>query len=167
MDGDSGNLYFSVKLNLFPSMGYGSWKNFVLPACTLGYPVAAQVTRMGRSGMIDVLKEDYITATYAKGIARLVVYTKYAFKNALIPIVTIVGMQIGTYLAGAVVVETIFAWPGFGQLIFQAVGTRDYPLVQSCLLVSAALLQLSIWQLILSTLLLIQESHCSKKGGVV
>lgn len=130
---------FSVKLDLFPSMGYGSWKNFVLPACTLGYPVAAQVTRMGRSGMIDVLKEDYITATYAKGIARLVVYTKYAFKNALIPIVTIVGMQIGTYLAGAVVVETIFAWPGFGQLIFQAVGTRDYPLVQSCLLVSAAL----------------------------
>ena len=130
---------FSVKLGLFPSMGYGSWQNYVLPALTLGYPVAAQVTRMGRSGIIDVLKEDYITATYAKGISKFVVYTKYAFKNALIPIVTIVGMQIGTYLAGAVVVETIFAWPGFGQLIFQAVGTRDYPLVQSCLLVSAAL----------------------------
>lgn len=130
---------FSVKLGLFPSMGYGTWQNFVLPACTLGYPVAAQVTRMGRSGIIDVLKEDYITATYAKGISKFVVYTKYAFKNALIPIVTIVGMQIGIYLAGAVVVETIFAWPGFGQLIFQAVGTRDYPLVQSCLLVSAAL----------------------------
>ena len=110
---------FSVKLKLFPSMGYGTWQNYVLPACTLGYPVAAQVTRMGRSGMIDVLKEDYITATYAKGISKLMVYTKYAFKNALIPIVTIVGMQIGTYLAGAVVVETIFAWPGFGQLIFQ------------------------------------------------
>ncbi|MDL2324326.1 ABC transporter permease [Ruminococcaceae bacterium OttesenSCG-928-A16] len=130
---------FSVKLGWLPSMGYGTWQNFVLPAITLGYPVAAQVTRMGRSGMIDVLKEDYITATYAKGIGKAVVYTKYAFKNALIPIVTIVGMQIGTYLAGAVVVETIFAWPGFGQLIFQAVGTRDYPLVQSCLLVSAAL----------------------------
>ena len=130
---------FSVKLNLFPSMGYGTAKHYVLPAITLGYPVAAQVTRMGRSGMIDVLKEDYITATYAKGISKFMVYTKYAFKNALIPIVTIVGMQIGTYLAGAVVVETIFAWPGFGQLIFQAVGTRDYPLVQSCLLVSAAL----------------------------
>ena len=130
---------FSVKLNILPSMGYGNWKNFILPAVTLGYPVAAQVTRMGRSGIIDVLKEDYITATYAKGISKIVVYTKYAFKNALIPIVTIVGMQIGTYLAGAVVVETIFAWPGFGQLIFQAVGTRDYPLVQSCLLVSAAL----------------------------
>ena len=115
---------FAVKLELFPAMGY---------------PVAAQVTRMGRSGIIDVLKEDYITATYAKGISKAVVYTKYAFKNALIPIVTIVGMQIGIYLAGAVVVETIFAWPGFGQLIFQAVGNRDYPLVQSCLLVSAAL----------------------------
>ena len=130
---------FAVKLKWFPSMGYDTWKNFILPAMTLGYPVAAQVTRMGRSGIIDVLKEDYITATYAKGIRRAVVYTKYAFKNALIPIVTIVGMQIGIYLAGAVVVETIFAWPGFGQLIFQAVGTRDYPLVQSCLLVSAAL----------------------------
>ena len=130
---------FSVKLNLFPSMGYGTAKHFVLPALTLGYPVAAQVTRMGRSGMIDVLKEDYVTATYAKGMSKFSVYTKYAFKNALIPIVTIVGMQIGTYLAGAVVVETIFAWPGFGQLIFQAVGTRDYPLVQSCLLVSAAM----------------------------
>lgn len=130
---------FAVKLKWFPAMGYGTWKNFILPAMTLGYPVAAQITRMGRSGIIDVLKEDYITATYAKGISRAVVYTKYAFKNALIPIVTIVGMQIGIYLAGAVVVETIFAWPGFGQLIFQAVGTRDYPLVQSCLLVSAAL----------------------------
>lgn len=130
---------FAVKLGWFPAMGYGTWKHYVLPACTLGYPVAAQVTRMGRSGIIDVLKEDYITATYAKGISKAVVYTKYAFKNALIPIVTIVGMQIGIYLAGAVVVETIFAWPGFGQLIFQAVGTRDYPLVQSCLLVSAAL----------------------------
>ena len=130
---------FAAKLEWFPAMGYGTWKNFILPAMTLGYPVAAQVTRMGRSGIIDVLKEDYITATYAKGISRAVVYTKYAFKNALIPIVTIVGMQIGIYLAGAVVVETIFAWPGFGQLIFQAVGTRDYPLVQSCLLVSAAL----------------------------
>ena len=130
---------FAVKLGWFPAMGYGTWQHYVLPACTLGYPVAAQVTRMGRSGIIDVLKEDYITATYAKGISRAVVYTKYAFKNALIPIVTIVGMQIGIYLAGAVVVETIFSWPGFGQLIFQAVGTRDYPLVQSCLLVSAAL----------------------------
>lgn len=130
---------FAVKLKWFPAMGYGTWKTFILPAMTLGYPVAAQVTRMGRSGIIDVLKEDYITATYAKGISRALVYTKYAFKNALIPIVTIVGMQIGIYLAGAVVVETIFAWPGFGQLIFQAVGTRDYPLVQSCLLVSAAL----------------------------
>ena len=130
---------FAVKLELFPAMGYGTWQNYVLPALTLGYPVAAQVTRMGRSGIIDVLKEDYITATYAKGISKAVVYTKDAFKNALIPIVTIVGMQIGIYLAGAVVVETIFAWPGFGQLIFQAVGNRDYPLVQSCLLVSAAL----------------------------
>ena len=130
---------FAVTLRLLPAMGYGTPAHIILPAVTLGYPVAAQVTRMGRSGMIDVLKEDFITATYAKGINKYLVYAKYAFKNALIPIITIVGMQIGTYLAGAVVVETIFAWPGFGQLIYQAVGNRDYALVQSCLLVSAAL----------------------------
>lgn len=130
---------FAVTLRWLPALGYGTVRHIILPAITLGYPVAAQVTRMGRSGMIDVLKEDFITATYAKGINKFWVYTKYAFKNALIPIVTIVGMQIGTYLAGAVVVETIFAWPGFGQLIYQAVGNRDYALVQSCLLVSAAL----------------------------
>lgn len=130
---------FAVKLKWLPALGYGTFAHIILPAITLGYPVAAQVTRMGRSGMIDVLKEDYITATLAKGMNRYIVYVKYAFKNALIPIVTIVGMQIGTYLAGAVVVETIFAWPGFGQLIYQAVGNRDYALVQSALLVSAAL----------------------------
>ena len=94
---------------------------------------------------LDVYKrqsEDYITATYAKGISRRVVNWKYAFKNALIPIITLVGMSIGSYLAGAVVVETVFAWPGIGQLTNQAVGNRDYQLVQSLLLVSATLFTL-------------------------
>ena len=115
----------------------GGWEFIILPALTLGYPISAQVTRLGRSGMIDVLREDYITATLAKGISSRKVYTKYAFKNALIPIITIVGMQIGVFLGGAVVVETVFSWSGIGQLTNQAVGNRDYALVQSLLLVTA------------------------------
>lgn len=133
---------FSVWLNILPSMGAESFKNLILPALTLGYPMAAEITRVGRSGMIDTLSEDYITATYAKGISRRLVNWKYAFKNALIPIITLVGLSIGSYLAGAVVVETVFAWPGIGQLINQAVGNRDYALVQSLLLVSATLFAL-------------------------
>lgn len=129
---------FSVRLNVLPALGMGGLKYIILPAITLGYPLAAQVTRMGRSGMIDVLREDYITATLAKGIPESRVYTKYAFKNALIPIVTVVGLQIGYFLGGAVVVETIFSWSGVGQLANQAVGNRDYTLVQSLLLVIAA-----------------------------
>ena len=92
--------------------------------------------------MIDALGEDYITATYAKGISRTMVNWKYAFKNALIPVITLIGVSIGFYMAGAVVVETIFGWPGIGQLINQAVGNRDYTLVQSILLISAALFTL-------------------------
>jgi peptide/nickel transport system permease protein len=128
---------FAVWLKWLPALGYGGIKYFILPAITLGYPVAAQITRLGRSGMIDVLREDYITATLAKGIPEYVIYTKYAFKNALIPIVTVVGMQVGYYLGGAIVSETIFAWPGIGQLLNQSVGNRDYPMVQSLLLISA------------------------------
>lgn len=130
---------FSSKLGWLPAMGYGGIKYVILPAITLGYPVAAEITRIGRSGMIDVLKEDYITATYAKGMSRKQVLWKYAFKNALIPIITLVGVQIGVFLAGTVVVETIFSWSGLGQLVYQAVSTRDYSLVQSSLLVIAAM----------------------------
>lgn len=129
---------FSVKLGWLPALGVGGFSSLILPAITLGYPPAAQVTRMGRSGMIDVLREDYITATLAKGIPTRTVYMKYAFKNALIPIVTIVGLQIGTFLAGAVIVETVFSWSGIGQLTFQSVGNRDYAMVQSILLIFAA-----------------------------
>lgn len=133
------NIYiFAVKLNWLPTIGMGGLKFLILPALTLGYPISAQVTRLGRSGMIDVLREDYITATLAKGIPSSKVYTKYAFKNALIPIITIVGMQLGVFLGGAVVVETIFSWSGIGQLTNQAVGNRDYAMVQSLLLVIAA-----------------------------
>lgn len=133
---------FSIWLGVLPAMGAGSWKHIILPVLTLGYPMAAEITRIGRSGMIDTLSEDYITATYAKGISRGVVHWKYAFKNAVIPIVTLVGMSMGSYLSGTVIVETVFGWSGIGQLLNQAVGNRDYALVQSLLLISAALIAL-------------------------
>jgi peptide/nickel transport system permease protein len=128
---------FSVWLGIFPALGTGGPIYYILPVLTLGYPMAAEITRIGRSGMIDTLGEDYITATYAKGVSRNKVNWKYAFKNALIPIVTLVGIQIGTYLSGTVVVETVFSWSGIGQLLYQAIGNRDYALVQSLLLISA------------------------------
>jgi len=130
---------FSVKLGWLPSIGMGGVLYYILPVVTLGYPMAAETTRIGRSGMIDTLNEDFITATHAKGIRPNVVYWKYAFKNAVCPVITLVGLRMGAFLAGAIVVESIFSWPGIGQLLNAAVGNRDYPLVQSLLLVSATM----------------------------
>ncbi len=101
--------------------------------------MADEVTRMGRSGKIDTLNEDYITATYAKGLSMGVVHWKYAFRNALCPVVTLVGLRMGSFLAGAIIIESIFSWPGLGQLLNSAVSQRDYQLVQSLLLVSGAM----------------------------
>lgn len=133
---------FAVKLGWLPAMGYGGIVFLIMPAFALGYPNAAQLTRLCRSSMIDILHEDYITATYAKGMSNHEVNTKYAFKNALIPVITMVGMDMGVLMTGAVVIETLFAWPGIGQLSFQAIGNRYYQLVQSLLLVSATIIAL-------------------------
>ena len=134
------NVYiFSVALGWLPSMGTGGFEYIILPMATLAYPMAAETTRIARSGMIDTLSEDYITSAFAKGIRKSVVYRKYAFKNALIPVVTLVGLQIAGFLAGTVIVETVYAWPRIGQLITQAVSNRDYALVQSLLLISAGI----------------------------
>ena len=133
-------ILFSNWLGILPSMGMGSWKNMVLPVITLAYPMAAQITRVGRAGMIDTLNEDYITATYAKGISQRVVYWKYAFKNAVIPIVTLVGITMGYFLSGTVIVETVFGWSGIGQLMQQSVAVRDYAMVQSLILIIASLI---------------------------
>lgn len=133
-------LIFSVKLNWLPSMRSDSLKTLILPALTIGLPMAGEVTRMARSGIIDVLKEDYITATYARGMSKWDVYLKYALKNALIPCVTLIGMSTAGYLGGAVVCESIFTWPGLGGLVKMAVAQRDYPLVQSLLLCFSAMI---------------------------
>ena len=133
-------MLFANWLGILPAMGMGSWKNLVMPVITLAYPMAAQITRVGRSGMIDVLSEDYITATYSKGMSSHVVNWKYAFKNAVIPIITLVGITLGSFLSGTVIVETVFGWSGIGQLLQQSVGVRDYAMVQSLILISASLI---------------------------
>ena len=135
---------FSVKFALFPPFGYGTLWHLILPAITLGTPLAALVTRLTRAGMVDVLQEDYILALRAKGVPERKLIFRYALKNVLIPVVTVVGIQIGTFLGGAVVTETIFGWPGVGRLAVSAIMARDFPMVQAIILVVSALFVLVI-----------------------
>lgn len=136
-------LIFSVRLGWLPTGGMGGIRYMIMPGLCIGFGYAAFQTRLMRSGMVDVLHEDYITATRARGISRNVTYFKYALRNALLPIVTNMGAQFAGLVVGSTVVENIFNWPGMGQLIVQAIGMRDYQLVQSILLVSSAILVLS------------------------
>ncbi|HBH02790.1 MAG: hypothetical protein A2W08_19530 [Candidatus Rokubacteria bacterium RBG_16_73_20] len=124
-------LVFSVRLSLLPSSGRGTLEHLVLPAITLGLFTTARITRLTRSGMLEVLNQDYIRTARAKGMADPPVVWKHALKNAAIPIVTIVGIELGTLLGGSVITETIFAWPGVGRLSVQAIYNRDYPVVQA------------------------------------
>lgn len=130
-------LFFGVILGWLPTQGYGQFKHVILPAVTMGLGLSASVTRQLRSAMFDVLDEDYITATYARGISKRTVYLKYALKNALMPVVTVVGVQLAHQLAGSAVVETVFGWPGMGNLLINAISKRDYPLIQANLLLSS------------------------------
>ena len=127
-------LVFSIQLGWLPVSGRGGLSNLVLPAVTLGASLAAILTRMVRSSMIEELSSDYVRTARAKGLSAAVVLFRHAFRNALIPIVTILGLQFGTLLAGTIVTETIFSWPGIGRLTVQAIAARDYPLLQGCIL---------------------------------
>lgn len=127
-------LGFSVKLNWFPSAGAGGISHLVLPALTLGVGAAAIVARVTRSSMIDVLSDDYIRTARAKGLRQRVVVMRHAMKNAMIPVLTIMGLEFGGLLAGSVVTETVFAYPGIGQLLIRSIGNRDFPIVQGALL---------------------------------
>ncbi|MBU9726295.1 ABC transporter permease [Diplocloster modestus] len=133
-------LIFSVGLKWLPTQGVGSWKNMVMPSLCVGFAFCSLVTRMLRSSMIDVLQEEYITATRARGVSKFQVYVKYAFKNAILPIVTISGAQLGILLCGSMVIEQIFNWPGLGQLTVTAISSRDFQLVQSILLIVAVIM---------------------------
>ena len=120
-------LLFSVQFHLLPSSGRGTLEHLILPAVTLGLFTTARITRLTRSGMLEVLSQDYIRTARAKGVSDPPVVWKHALKNAAIPIVTIVGIELGTLLGGSVITETIFAWPGVGRLSVQAIANRDYP----------------------------------------
>ena len=130
-------LLFSVYLDWFPLAGKGSWLHLVLPAVTLGTPSAAIISRMTRSSLVDVLEQDYIRTARAKGLREFVVINSHALRNALIPVVTVVGLQLGYLLGGAVVTETVFAWPGIGRLVVQSILGRDFPVIQASVLILA------------------------------
>ncbi len=130
-------ILFSVELGWLPVSGRGTWQHLVLPATTLGAALAAILARMTRASLLDELRELYVMAAAARGASRTRVVLRHAFRNSLIPIVTIVGLQFGSVLTGTVITETIFAWPGIGRLLIQSIGFRDYPLVQGCILLIA------------------------------
>jgi ABC-type dipeptide/oligopeptide/nickel transport system permease component len=130
-------LVFSIQLGWLPVSGRDGPAHLLLPAVTLGGALAAILTRMVRSSMIEELSSDYVRTARAKGLSASAVLFRHAFRNALIPIVTILGLQFGTLLAGTIVTETIFSWPGIGRLTVQAIAARDYPLLQGCILVIA------------------------------
>lgn len=129
--------YFSVKLHLLPVAGWGTWKHVILPAITLGVGGAAIVARMTRSSMLDVVRQDYIRTAKAKGLRETVIVYKHALKNALIPIITVVGLQFGYLLGGTVLVESVFAINGLGRLIVDAIRMRDLPVVQGGVLIAS------------------------------
>lgn len=127
-------LFFSIRLQWFPTSGAEGWDALVLPAFTLGFVSSALISRLTRSSLLDVLQEDYVRTARSKGVREWAVLARHAAKNALIPVVTILGLQFGGMLAGAVVTETVFSRPGLGRLVVNAILWKDYPLVQGTVL---------------------------------
>ena len=130
-------IVFAVELGWLPVGGRGTLAHLVLPAVTLGAALAAILARMTRASLLEELREPYVLAARAKGVSRSRAILRHAFRNSLIPIVTILGLQFGVVLTGAVITETIFAWPGIGRLLIQSISFRDYPTVQGCVLLIA------------------------------
>jgi peptide/nickel transport system permease protein len=130
-------IVFAVELGWLPVSGRGTWAHLVLPAISLGAALAAILARMTRATLLEELREQYVQAARARGASRLRAVIRHAFRNSLIPVVTLIGLQFGAVLTGAVITETIFAWPGIGRLLIQSIGFRDYPLVQGCILLIA------------------------------
>jgi peptide/nickel transport system permease protein len=126
---------FSVILKWLPAGGTGSWQHVILPSVTLAAFVVAFISRMTRSAMLETLAQDYTTTARSKGLKERVVVIKHALKNAMIPIITVVGLQFGLLLGGAVLTETVFAWPGLGRLIVDSILARDYPVIQGAILI--------------------------------
>ena len=127
-------ILFAVNLGWLPVAGSGTVAHLVLPSVTLGVALAAILARMTRASLLEELRELYVLAARARGLSRVRAILRHAFRNSLIPIVTIIGLQFGAVLTGTIITETIFAWPGVGRLLIQAINNRDYPLVQGCIL---------------------------------
>ena len=128
-------IVFSIGLGWLPVSGRGGPQHLILPSFTLGMVMAAILIRMIRSSLLEAIHEDYIRTARAKGVSEWKIWVKHALRNALLPVITILGLQFGALLAGSIITETIFAWPGIGRLTIQAIQTRDYPLAQGCILV--------------------------------
>ncbi|TMA80999.1 MAG: ABC transporter permease [Deltaproteobacteria bacterium] len=129
---------FAIELQILPVSGRGGLAHLVLPACTLGVGMAAILTRMTRASVLECVGEDYVRTARAKGVGRVRVLARHALANALAPVITILGLQFGALLAGTVITETIFAWPGVGRLTVEGIQARDYPVLQGCILAIAA-----------------------------
>ncbi len=132
-------LVFAVELGWLPVSGRGTVANLVLPAISLGAALAAILARMTRASLLEELREPYVQAARARGASSARAVLRHAFRNSLIPVVTLIGLQFGAVLTGAVITETVFAWPGIGRLLIQSIGFRDYPIVQGCILFIAAI----------------------------
>ena len=132
-------IVFSIVLGWLPVSGRGTPAHLILPAVTLAAPLAAVLARMTRASVLEELRELYVLAARARGVSRARVVLRHAFRNSLVPIVTLLGLQLGGLLTGAVITETIFAWPGVGRLLIQSIGFRDYPMVQGCILLIAVM----------------------------
>jgi glutathione transport system permease protein len=145
---------FSVRLGWLPLFGAGTWRHLILPSVALATGTLALVARMSRSSMLEVLKEDYVRTARAKGLSEAKVYTKHALRNALVPVITVVGLQFGGLLAGAVATETVFSWPGIGRLLIDAVRYRDYPVIQGTVMftVSAIVIINTLTDIILAVI---------------
>jgi peptide/nickel transport system permease protein len=130
-------LLFSLMLGLLPVSGRDGFSHLILPALTLGAGLTATTTRMVRGSMLEEIRQDYVRTARAKGLNERVVLFRHALRNGLIPVITVLGLQAGVLLAGAIITETIFSWPGLGRLTVQAINARDYPLIQGCVLTIA------------------------------
>ncbi len=131
-------IVFSIKLDLLPVAGYGGFLHFILPCVTLAAGMSAVIMRIMRSSVLDVMGQDYIMTARSKGLSETAVFTGHALKNAMLPVITVAGLQFGHLLGGSVIVETIFGWPGIGKLLVDSIFARDVPMIQGCILLVAA-----------------------------
>jgi ABC-type dipeptide/oligopeptide/nickel transport system permease component len=130
-------IVFAVELGWLPVSGRGTLAHLVLPAISLGLALAAILARMTRASLLDELGELYVRAARARGVSNTAAISRHALRNSMVPLLTIIALQFGAVLTGAVITETIFAWPGIGRLLIQSIGFRDYPMVQGCILLIA------------------------------